>query len=473
MDFNLVVPSNLMSLRLVQAFFVESAALAGFQEEKKIQFKLIAEEAFLYVLRIKEEEAFDISVKATIDENYLTISFFDKGLPFSYERKHNEIEEAGLVLIKMYCRKLSWVNHGKAGKELRILFQRPQKDITEYELMVSSEKETPSDNIVIQRFDGSNAYQISQLVYKCYGYTYPNEDLYIPERVAQLNREGKVLSMVAIDRDYDRIIGHYGLERYSMGAVAEFGQAVVEPVYRGRKLLLRMRKELEKTAEVLNIKGAYSQPVTSHTRSQRVNIKLKAKPCGISFGLVPREFNFKKMEVKPLSERESCLMYDKPVVFEKRALYLPEKHREIMEKIYENMGVELEAGRDIRISQKSVLDAKYNAPWGFGVINFLELGFDFKKSLKNAFYQLKLSTQADLFFLNVPLTDWAIDEYVETIESLGFFFCGVLPYALDGRDIIRFQYLNTMVDVDRIQVDEDFAREIFNYSVSMMKKAFS
>ncbi len=473
MIFKLIVPSNLSSLRLIQAFIAEVGILSGFEANLRDIFYLIGEEAFLYVLRMNgDEENFNITINAKIDEDFLTISFLDKGLPFSYERKNSEIEKASLTLMKIHCKNLMWINHGKEGKELQILFQRPQKDITQYELVFSKEKERPSEDILIELFDGKNGYQISQLIYKCYGYTYPNEDLYFPERVEKLNQEGKVISMVAIDKKYNRIIGHYGLERYGMENIAEFGQAVVEPDYRGRKLLYKMRESLEETAKDLKIKGVFSQPVTSHVSSQVVNVKFSAKPCGISFGLVPREFNFKKMEVKSLSERETCLMYYKPFVFEMKNLYIPKKHRKIVEKIYENMGIKTKEGKDIKIFQESVFDAKYNAPWGFGIIDVPKIGFDFKKSLKSTFYQLKLSTQADVFFLNIPLTDCPLDEYISAIEELGFFFCGILPYALNGKDIIRFEYLNTMIDVDRIKVYEDFAKEIFNYSVSMMKESF-
>lgn len=474
MEFRLVVPSNLSALRLVQAFVAASAELAGFDKDQHMQFNLLAEEAFLYVLRIKEEdEELEITVRSEIDGSYLTIAFLDKGLPFSYKKKHSAVEQASLALIKTYSKSFRWINHRKEGKELRILFQRPQTDITEYQLLSSNEKEQPSDDISIQLFDGRNAYQISQLIYKCYGYTYPNEDLYVPERIAQLNREGKVLSVVAVDQQYDKIIGHYGLERYGMQEIAEFGQAVVEPGYRGKRLLYRMRQELETTAKATGINGVFSQPVTSHVRSQIVNVRLNAKPCGVSFGLVPREFNFKKMEVKPLSERETCLMYYKPFVVEERNLYIPAAHQDIIDAIYENLGIGVRPADHINISQKSAFDANYNTAWGFGSIDVTQVGFDFKNSLKNVFYQLKLSTSAELVFLNLPLTECPLDEYVEAIEELGFFFCGVLPYALGGRDVIRFQYLNTMIDVERIEVYEDAAREIVDYSVSMMKRAFS
>ena len=474
-QFQLKIPAELTALRIVQSFVAETANICGFRDDILKQFYLIAEEAFLYVLRLLKDEEKDIkiTVESKTDNKYFIISFFDKGIPFSYEKDYSDIEKIGLKLIKAYCRKLMWINHGKSGKELRILFIKPQKDITQYKLISSKKIELPSDDIAIEILNPKNAYQISQLIYRTYGYTYPNEDMYYPERIEKLNLDGKIVSVVAVDKRYNKIVGHYAVERYDMGNIAELGQAAIEPDYRGKNLLFEIRKNLEETARNLNIKGIYSQPVTSHTKTQRINEKFNAKACGISFGLVPKEFDFKKMEVKPLSERESCFMYFKPFVFKTRSVYLPKKHKGMIEAIYKNIGIKLETPKRSIFFERSILDAKYNAPWGFGVINALKMGGDFETSLKNVFQQLKLSTQADVLFLNIPLGDYPVDEHIETAQKLGFFFCGVLPYALNGKDIVRFQYLNTMIDVNRIKVYGDFARKIFDYSTDMMRKVLT
>ncbi len=469
--FKLKIPDNLVALRIVQSFIFESAAICGFKKERLEQFNLIAEEAFSYTIRLlkSEEENSEITVETEIDEKYFRISFFDKGMPFPKEEEYSEVEKIGLNLIKAYCSKLLWINLGKDGKELRLLFKKPQKDITQYELLSDKKEQKPSDDISIERLRLKDAYQVSRLIYKTYEYSYPNEDIYYPERIENMNRKEELISIVALDKKYDKIVGHYAIERMGYKFVAELGQAVVDPNYRGRNLAGKMRDKLEETAKSLNIKGLYSQPVTSHTRTQKINEKFNSKVCGFSFGLVHKELNYRKMEIKPLSERESCFLYFKPLVFEKRYVFLPRKHRNIMEKIYNNMRLEAENPKEKKYAKKSLIDAKYNAAWGFGTINVMNVGKNLAAEIRSVFNRLKLSTQAEIIFLNITLNDAPIDNLMKTLQSLGFFFCGVAPYAIEGKDAIRFQYLNTLVDTDRIQVYGEFAKEVYEYCVNSMK----
>ncbi len=472
-NFELSAPNNLVSLRIVQSFILESAKISGFEKENLDRFYLIAEEAFSYVLRLLKEdkESETIKIIAKIDKKYFTVSFFDKGIPLSKTDELSETENLSLNLIQAYCNKLIWVNHGKEGKELRLLFNKPQKDITQYEMLFEQEKEKePSDEIYIEPLKPKNAYQVSRLIYKTYGYSYPNGDMYYPEVIETMNKSKELISITAIDKKYDKVVGHYAIERLSSESVAELGQAAVDPAYRGKKLAKNMRKKLEELAANMRLKGIFSQPVTSHTGTQKINEEFGSKACGVSFGLVPKEFNYKKMEIKPLSERESCILYFKPLVYEKRLVYLPKKHSAIIEKIYDNLDFETETPSNLFYDNESLIDSKYSASWGFGTINVFNVGKNLSKEIKSAFNRLRLSTQAEVVFLNIPLNDAPLDEHIDKIEELGFFFCGVAPYILDGKDAVRFEYLNTLIDTNRIKVYGDFAKELFNYSVSMMKK---
>jgi serine/threonine-protein kinase RsbW len=51
----------------------------------------------------------------------------------------------------------------------------------------------------------------------------------------------------------------------------------------------------------------------------------------------------------------------------------------------------------------------------------------------------------------------------DRLESLGFFFAGVVPEK-DDRDVLRLQYLNRVtIDAQQIQVASDFGRELLDY----------
>ncbi len=472
--FELTIYANLVSLRVIQKFIVEAAKVFGFSEQNSAKFELIAEEAFLYVLRFLENDQ-KVNISTSLDEKYFIVSFVDKGAPFYRPEKEDELKQANLALIKANCDRVLWLNHGKEGKELRLLFKSPKKDIIQYDLPFKTEEkiEPHAENIVIDSFKESDAEKVSLLIYKTYGYTYPNPDMYYPETVSQLNRAGKLISIVARDTQKDDVVGHYAIERYEKGCVAEFGQAAVDPVYRGFGILNKLRGKLESEAKRLNLKGLYSQPVTTHIRTQKANEHFGSKPCGISFGLVPKELNFKNMKITPLNERVSCFLYYKALCKRQRAVFIPEKHKTIIEKIYNNLGIKTKTPKREKIAKKSSIYARYMSHWGFGVINISKIGLDTKSQLKSAFSNLRLTTDAEVVFLNIVLNDAPIGDLVKEAEGLGFFFLGILPYALNCKDIMRFEYLNTAIDVNKIQVYGDFAKKILDYSTKCMHEILS
>jgi hypothetical protein len=81
--------------------------------------------------------------------------------------------------------------------------------------------------------------------------------------------------------------------------------------------------------------------------------------------------------------------------------------------------------------------------------------------------------RADVIFLNLPLEDGGLEWAVELAEKRRFFFCGVAPYHFDGRDSLRFEYVNTLIDTSKLQVYSDFGREVANYCAARMGEALA
>ena len=184
--------------------------------------------------------------------------------------------------------------------------------------------------------------QVARCVYRAYGYSYPHDDLYYPERIARLNADGELISAVTIDQTGE-IVGHYALEREGLGRVAESGQAIVAPAHRGRRLMERMRAFLEDAGRACGLLGIYGQPVTNHIYSQRVNESFGSQPCGVSLALAPRSLSFRGIQAEPLAQRESLLLYFKYLVPPSPAIvYAPLRHRALLARIYANLAAPVE-----------------------------------------------------------------------------------------------------------------------------------
>jgi len=483
----LTIPNNVSTLPVLQSFVVESAKLYQLPKTLLEHLKLISEEAFLHILRnsFAPDEISEIRITTDIDSFFFKLSFFDKGLPFDatlvkeFQPSDNvdslDIEGVDLFIIKQYVKHIQWISHGSEGKEFRLLLELPDKDIV---TILENKKQIPErtfvpeiDDIVVRPFEESDAIKISQAIYKAYGYTYPNEDLYYPERIIKLNKSGELISIVSFDTKRNQVVGHYALEKVLDSVIAESGQAVVAPAYRGFNLMEKMRDQLESRAKELQLEGIMSQPVTTHVYSQKANIRFSSRPCGLSFGLVPMKLSFRQIH-QSLSQRESCLTYFKTLKKRKRKVFIPEKHKEIIQSIYRDLELEFEAANEnlTKTDQSGEVKSTYSSSWGFGVINVRELGTNNQNEIKQAMHNLLFNMKAEVIFLFIPLENGDITDLIELLERERFFFSGLIPSYFRGKDIIRFEYLNGMIDISKINVFEDRAKQIFDYILNEKEK---
>jgi anti-sigma regulatory factor (Ser/Thr protein kinase) len=483
----LQIPNNTEWLFVLQAFVVESAKVFHLPNNMLERLKLVSEEAFLHVLKnsFAPGESSHIRVTTKVSGLHFKLSFFDKGLPFDSSLAKEYHPDAGisnmdtegmeLFLIRQFVDQVEWLNHGYKGKEFRLSLELPKKDI--FTILKgkngkSEEAVTNIDHVEIRTFKAADAIKIARTIYRAYGYTYPNEELYYPEKIANLNKSGRLISVVCYDKKRDEVIGHYALERPALGSIAESGQAVVSPGYRGFHLMDKMRNILEEKARELQLEGIMSQPVTTHVFSQKVNANFGSLPCGFSFGLVPQKLSFRKIDTT-LSQRESCMLYFKPMKSRKRVLSLPDQHKDIIASIYHHLGIRYQKMNTVLTDsdKNGKVQSNFYASWGFGVIEVLDTGKNNFFEIKQALYNLLFTLKADVIFLNIPLEEADISPLVERVEKEKFFFCGIMPSLLNGRDVVRFEYLNGTIDASKIKILGNEAKEIFSYILNEKEKA--
>ena len=78
--------------------------------------------------------------------------------------------------------------------------------------------------------------------------------------------------------------------------------------------------------------------------------------------------------------------------------------------------------------------------------------------------------KAEVIFLFISIEHSDITELVEQVEREKFFFAGIAPSLLNGKDGIRFEYLNGTIDSSKIKIYGEKAQEIFNYILSEKEK---
>src|SRR5262249_51187465 len=110
----------------------------------------------------------------------------------------------------------------------------------------------------------SDAPAIARCFLEVYGHHYVHAEVFSTHRYWRKLESGELVPAVARD-GHGEVIGHVALEREPGAQVAERGEAVVLPAYRGHHLLERMTERLSKEAPKHGLHGIYAEPLTIHT----------------------------------------------------------------------------------------------------------------------------------------------------------------------------------------------------------------
>lgn len=367
---------------------------------------------------------------------------------------------------------LHWLGFGREGKAIQLVKWLHDEHITDKAhaaALTPFEQDVPlapEQEYTIRRMQPDEAIQVSQLMYRAYGNTYFNEDVYYPERVAAHNAAGTVLSFVAAGAADGRLAGHYALERDEEGPVAEGGQAVVDPAHRGRGLLDRMKDAALAEARRLELVAVFADAVTVHTRTQHSDLKHGAHLTCVELAISPRNESFKNISQR-LSQRLTCLLYFQWLAApEPRTIHVPERHRAIVARIYANLGCPCEFGAAVAATGHGTLTVKIDANAASAFIRVGEMGADTCQLIHHAKREIIERSHAEVVYAELPLADPASPLVADALAEFGFGFLGVAPYFSQRGDLLRLAYLVEPLAREPIHTADAFSGELVDYALA-------
>jgi len=309
------------------------------------------------------------------------------------------------------------------------------------------------------------AIEISRCAYKSHGYSFFDDHIYYPARLVELNRSGELISAVAVTED-NVFMGHAGLlYQYPEDRIAELTFVFVNVEYRGQGALSRLQEFLLATPKSRELAGIYAYAVANHVFTQKALVRGGFNDCGILLATSPMSWKFKGIP-GDASQRISVVLAFKYMETPRRlTLYAPAHHRDMVAKLYRNLGVEHDfdtpslavpaAGAPEILSSVNPAEGCaeiFVARYGDGVVR------EVRKLLRGFCLQ---QVAAVNLFLN--LEDPATFLLTQEFEKLGFFFAGILPRARVG-DTLMLQYLNNVdLDYSKIAAYTEAAKEILAY----------
>lgn len=479
MELELRLTNDPRGLPSVAAFAAEALKhLAGGEEERDGLLKLIlAATADAVAHAYPKGEAGSVLLTFQFGASRLVVTVRDYGLPQDFHRLEASLAAGDRRQVlgldwAHFADELHCIGYGPKGKALQIIKSLHDTPVTghpgggDLRPFDQAAELAPEQVYEIRRMRPEEAVQVSQLMYRSYGGSYFNPDVYYPERMRSLNEEGVILSFVAVDAA-GQVVGHYALEKNQDGPVMEGGQAVVDPAHRGRKLLDRMKDAAIAEGRRLRLLGIYGDAVTVHTFSQKMNIAHGGRLACANLGISPKTEVFRGLAQAEQPQRVSCLLYflwlaPPPP----RAVYAPGHHREALAKLYANLGVTVSFAEGAAASGPGELAVRYEASGGRAFIQVHRVGADTPAMIRRTKRDLIEKSHAEALYVDLPLDQSGTPGAADALAPEGFWFGGIAPHFSKTGDCLRLIYLTGELAGGPIQIAEEIGHWLVGYALA-------
>jgi len=257
-------------------------------------------------------------------------------------------------------------------------------------------------------------------------------------------------------------------------AVAHSGQAVTLPAARGQHLFTRTKKWLMDWARERGLAGMYSEATAAHPYSQKANIELGAHETGFLLGWIPASLENDAAEGRR-RRQSAALFYTKLNDGHERAVYAPERHREIVAQTVELCDLRGELADpppDCELEERSELQVEIDTDHNLAQITVHTPGADLEEAIgaerRHLFHHAKL----DALYIDLPLERPSTALAADHLERLGVSYSGIFPnHRCDG-DVLRMQSLHRVrVKADDVAVASDHGRELLEYVLADLPQA--
>lgn len=464
-------------LPAVLAFLRETATRLGLGEADLAGLARATEDVCLNVI----EHGFEPGQAATFDvalvrrPGQLVLIVEDQGLPFDWSRLQSG-EAPASPSLAAGVDAVRFLNLGPQGNRVEIVKHLPFDHIETYlaggkisPAPASTEASTAS--VTVRAMTPEDAIGVARCTYAVYGYSVPDDYLYVPERMREMLHSGLLEICVGATPDGE-IVSCLTREVVSPGApVGYLGEGMVDPRFRGHRLLEQMLGFLQRRTAEQGMLGLYAEAVTVHPFSQKSNLALGFTETGIQLADEAPTVVFKRIDGATATTRTATVLsFLKTREGSRRSVYLPSRHQAMIQRIYDRGRLErtVETAAAPAPTGAAQLSVEIFPRWSEAALRVVAYGADLVDVVRFRLRELLLR-RIDWISLDLPLSHPGVGPLSEGLEALGFFFAGIIP-DLVGDDVLRLQYLNEVeADLASVHLASDFGKELFAYVVEAMK----
>ena len=475
---------------LVADFAHHAAVLADIAEPRRgaVRDALLSGVALVEgTLATAGDEGVDLELTARIHPDRLEFSLLESGIPLGGPLPDAMGRDIGARIrpAEVFDR-VWWVQRGRLGSELHLAIDRDGTAIhvlEEVRHRHDAEAAEPHEDVhpseestrySLRPFQPNDALEVARQIYESYGRSYPNPDLYVPDRIRRLNEDGR-LQLIVCEAPDGTICGHYALERPDLGPIGEAGQAVLSPDHRGHGLMRPMRSAVEDRGRELGLIGIFSQPTAMHPLSQKMNIHFGAVPCALMAGILPAATDLRGGVAGEATEhraggRRSCFLYWHPFGDEPALeAHVPEALIPLLADLYEARGRDVRFNASRSRPETPADDAPHTvfAPaLGSAWIAVHRVHAGSADAIQAAASALESGAEAGAVFIDLPIDDPETPAAAERLLASGFRFGGVAPRSiprpgdLRAEDALRLHRHAMPVDLPGLVAEGELGRRL-------------
>lgn len=282
-------------------------------------------------------------------------------------------------------------------------------------------------------FEPADGPGVARLFYAVYGDGYPIDTYYIPERLAEANRQGTIRSAVARTVSGE-VVAHVAFYRSSPPnpRLYEYGVGLTLPSYRSTMAFFRITQLLMQLVGKDGIDGIFGEAVCNHTITQKLSRHAKCLETAVEPALMPAEAYTTEWDG---IGRVGCLVYSRVDIDQHRTLFLPACYQQQLRFILDGLHLDRDlvvAGTTVPSGEAAIEVQRFDFA-GVARCTVTRPGAD----LPGRLHDLEEELQAAKFALIQVFVDlgqpWA-GGVVEQVRGQGYALGGLLPiwFETDG-----------------------------------------
>jgi anti-sigma regulatory factor (Ser/Thr protein kinase)/N-acetylglutamate synthase-like GNAT family acetyltransferase len=463
------VLSDASATSLVRALLPAFAAAAGIHAEDARRLRTIVEGLLNFTLdnAYPDDDLGEIEVTLEAGEGFAHVTVHDWGLPLTSAGGDFGPLPEPLAALTPPDANLQLLNLGSDGKRLVAqvsVGSSGDREARRHHIEAAARRtrmraETP-DAIEVRAATPEDAEAIAQLLYENYHLSYVHADFYRPRYLMAALASGGLVSTIALHDE--RVIGHHALLPLPGVASAETGAAVVHSAYRGLGIFGRLFEHTLDEANVRGLASVFGDAVTIHPFSQRAEHSHGYRETALQLGMVPPQTTMRGFGGEGPRRRTATLRSYRPLDAHPRQAALPAPYRELLESVYTNVSLSIEARAEASAPEGDVVSADVDEPRSLGFLRLRRWDGVAGTALKRAVRHL-LSRHVDVVYADVDLERpvGEVDEATTALNELGFFAAGLVLHGADGHDHLRLQLLDSEeIELEEIICDSSFAEAL-------------